>query len=36
MKDKDERAEADKERRSVELRALMYDEAGRENLWPHS
>ena len=32
MKDQDERAEADKERRSAELRALMYDEAGREKL----
>ena len=32
MKDKDERTEADKERRLAELRALMYDEAGREKL----
>ncbi len=32
MKDKDERTEADKERRLAELRALMDDEAGREKL----
>ena len=32
MRDEDERAEAEKVRRSAELRALMNDEAGRERL----